>query len=368
MTLLIVDDEKSVREMTRLSINCTRAGISMIFEAGSGQEALEILRTQHPDVTLLDMNMPGMNGTELMQHMREEGLTTNLVIISGYDDFSYAKQALIHNAVNYILKPINVTELNDTLTTISMQLAHRPAATLPFLDSPDQHVLDAWCEFTGTLAEHSFTTIQVHINNAETALRRFGQDAELMALEIITRLGTLIGNRGLVVKNLNSSQMIYVFLKCAAPGTEHETALDFCKQANEALNRQGLDCAFGAADQTGTLSGCRQALCYGNLRNAPFFFESDARPIPIAAELMSLGMREGLLCALRLHHSTSMLRVARAVIQNLKDLEPYHAIGLSKSAQLGIEHPFTPPVPESAVMERMRQFLSESLSIPVVIS
>lgn len=321
MKLLIVDDEKSVREMTRLSINCVRSGIEQIFEAGNGQEALEILRFYRPEVTLLDMNMPGMSGTELMQQIAAEHIPTNLIVISGYDDFAYAKQALLHNAVNYILKPINIIELNDTLCSISKSHAAPSPAQPPYLDPPDLHVQNAYAEFSAALKGEAFSVIQIHVNDVENAVSQFGHDVELMALHVVALLQSQIQDQGKIVKNLNSSQMIYAFLRCPAAKGERETVGAFCASARQILSAQGLDCAFGIADQTHSLTGCHTALWHGNLHKAPYFYESDVQPLPIAAELTSLGMREGILCAQRMRHKTSALRVAKAAMRNLQEEE-----------------------------------------------
>src|SRR5665647_1111766 len=105
--VLIVDDEKNVRKITRMSIDCNKTGVIDIFEAESGVKALEVIRRERPDVAIIDMYMPYMDGPELMSEIEKTGIPMKIVIVSGYDSFGYIKQAFKYGAVNYIMKPIN---------------------------------------------------------------------------------------------------------------------------------------------------------------------------------------------------------------------------------------------------------------------
>lgn len=322
MKLLIVDDERSVRAMTRMSINLGRAGITEVYEAGGGQEALQILHEHHPDVALIDMNMPGIDGAELMRLIGESGLSVRLVVVSGYDDFTYAKQALLHNAVNYILKPIDLVELNDTLERIGRELGQRDeiAAQQPCAEAPDAHVLDAYDKFVSAHPEHSVIALRVFIDDAEEAVRRFDGDRELMALEVVARLSEELDGRGVVVKSLDGAQLIYIFLHAANPEDIRLKARELCDRARARLMARGLYCAFGVADggDYSALQGCARALMEGNLLSGGVFFESEARQVSIGVELAALGLREGILCASRMHNASSAVRFAEHAFAQMR--------------------------------------------------
>lgn len=109
--LLIVDDEENIlhrmEKYIRQNMNC----FSEIYTAKSGTEALDIIYRFHPEVMLLDVQIPGKNGLEVMKEAKEKGICPQTIILSGYDMFSYAQQALRLGAVDYLLKPCRSTEI-----------------------------------------------------------------------------------------------------------------------------------------------------------------------------------------------------------------------------------------------------------------
>lgn len=107
-TLLVVDDESLARESIISSIDWEKLSISRIFEAENGHEAINIIETEHPDIVILDIRMPGMNGMELLELIRERRLDVQIIVSSGYSDFEYARKMLsIGKVVDYLLKPIS---------------------------------------------------------------------------------------------------------------------------------------------------------------------------------------------------------------------------------------------------------------------
>jgi two-component system response regulator YesN len=110
-TLLIVDDEHWVRQGLRTTVDWEALRIEVIGEASDGGEALELMQEKVPDIVLTDIKMPDMDGLALMEEMRARGWTSQVVVISGYDDFHFAQKALRCGAVDYILKPIQETTL-----------------------------------------------------------------------------------------------------------------------------------------------------------------------------------------------------------------------------------------------------------------
>jgi len=94
MKALIVDDEEHVREGIELTIEWEQFGITELLQAEDGHEALEIIRYHKPVVVFCDMKMPGMNGIELLGHIREWNKETQIIVISGHDDFQYTHAAI----------------------------------------------------------------------------------------------------------------------------------------------------------------------------------------------------------------------------------------------------------------------------------
>ncbi|WP_239614682.1 response regulator [Cohnella mopanensis] len=115
MKILIVDDEQHVREGIELSISTEKFGITDIFMAENGIEALELIKVHKPAVVFCDMKMPMMNGIELLQQIREIHSNTQVIVISGYSDFEYTRATIKANGVDYILKPFHRKELEEAL-------------------------------------------------------------------------------------------------------------------------------------------------------------------------------------------------------------------------------------------------------------
>lgn len=121
-TYLIVDDEMIERKGIRMLLS--RMNIrENILEASNGEEALEVFEKEKIDVLLTDINMPFMDGIELLSRIHEEYPGTETVIFSGYDEFSYAKKAISYGVSAYILKPVNPEEFEKVVGEINEKIA-----------------------------------------------------------------------------------------------------------------------------------------------------------------------------------------------------------------------------------------------------
>jgi len=110
--LLIIDDEIWTRNTLKAFGHWDEYGIVIIGEASDGIEGIRLIKENCPQIVISDMNMPGMNGIELLKILKEEYPHIKLIVVSGYDDFEFTKQAIKSKAVDYILKPIDAEELN----------------------------------------------------------------------------------------------------------------------------------------------------------------------------------------------------------------------------------------------------------------
>ncbi len=118
-TILLVDDESAVREGIRARTPWQEYGFSVIAEAGNGIEALELVEELQPDVVITDIKMPYLDGIELIQEIRQAHPTTTVVILSGYDEFTYAQQAMRFGVTEYVLKPVSVEDLCHLLSRLA---------------------------------------------------------------------------------------------------------------------------------------------------------------------------------------------------------------------------------------------------------
>ena len=113
LKLLIVDDEKAVRD--RLSgIDWSLYGFGEIAYAEHGLAGLQKVYAWKPDVVLSDIQMPVMNGIDMIKKIREKFPWISVVVLTGYDNFEYIRECMRSSVVDYILKPINEKELDET--------------------------------------------------------------------------------------------------------------------------------------------------------------------------------------------------------------------------------------------------------------
>jgi len=113
--VLIIDDERPVRVAIRALGKWERLGVGEILEAEEGRSALSVMRQNRPDIVFVDMKMPMMNGVEFLKAASQEFPDVKYIVVSGYDDFEYARHAIRAGALDYLLKPVIEAELDKVL-------------------------------------------------------------------------------------------------------------------------------------------------------------------------------------------------------------------------------------------------------------
>lgn len=117
--VLLADDHTLVRAGIRALLQSIE-GVEVVAESGDGREALELIARHRPDVALLDIAMPGMNGLEIAKRITRESPRTRVVILSMHADPSYVQQALRAGAAGYLLKGAAVSELPLALRSVML--------------------------------------------------------------------------------------------------------------------------------------------------------------------------------------------------------------------------------------------------------
>lgn len=118
MKLMIIDDDDQIREGMAFGIQWENLGIRQVECLKNGKEALEYLKEQYCDIIISDISMPIMSGVELMKQVRREYPEIRFILISGYKEFEYAQAGIRYGADGYILKPIHLDELIETVTNV----------------------------------------------------------------------------------------------------------------------------------------------------------------------------------------------------------------------------------------------------------
>ena len=105
--IMIVDDDRIIRKGLIQTIPWEEHDFQLVGEAGDGEHALEIIKKEHPQIVVSDIRMPFMNGLELARQTKQAFPDIKFIFLTGYEDFSYAKQAIDLQAVDYLLKPVD---------------------------------------------------------------------------------------------------------------------------------------------------------------------------------------------------------------------------------------------------------------------
>ena len=130
--VLLVDDEIMIREGFKRLFDWNAHDCEVVGEAADCMEALTKIDSLRPDLVIMDINIPIMNGLKVIQLSRVKHPDIAFIIVSGYDDFSYCREALRLQITDYILKPVNYEEFGACIDNLKISLFERSiAAELP---------------------------------------------------------------------------------------------------------------------------------------------------------------------------------------------------------------------------------------------
>lgn len=119
---IIIDDESLIRQGTEKKLSPLNHLVCCIGQADNGKKGIELIKRTHPDIIILDMQMPIMDGTQLLPYLAKHYPNTPLIVISGYRDFDYIKHAISAKAIDYVLKPFSRDDIqkamNDAIAKI----------------------------------------------------------------------------------------------------------------------------------------------------------------------------------------------------------------------------------------------------------
>ena len=113
--VLIVDDEKIIRMGMKKVIAWDKAGVDEVFTAGSGQEALEVLREQKIHIMITDIQMGSMSGLDLIKIVNEQYPDIRIIVLTGYDEFEYAHKCLKMDVEDFLLKPVDEDDMTELI-------------------------------------------------------------------------------------------------------------------------------------------------------------------------------------------------------------------------------------------------------------
>ncbi|AWB45540.1 DNA-binding response regulator [Paenibacillus sp. CAA11] len=167
--VMIVDDEPKLRQGLQTLIPWESLGLTVTATAANGEEAIEVIDKEPPDILVVDIRMPLMDGLQLIQYLTSNGLQSQFIILSGYADFEYAKQAIKYGAAGYLLKPVDIKEMTSTLKRVCERIEEE---RLQRGKRQNNVVNREWCL-------HSLLIPQ-DTNEASTKLKTLAIEAELL--------------------------------------------------------------------------------------------------------------------------------------------------------------------------------------------
>ena len=106
MKVFIVDDEFLQRQLVKKTVNWEKLGLEIAGEAEDGEEALDKILEEKPDILIMDINIPYINGIQVSEKVKQVLPDTQVIILTAYGEFEYAKKAIQYGVSEYLLKPV----------------------------------------------------------------------------------------------------------------------------------------------------------------------------------------------------------------------------------------------------------------------
>lgn len=139
--IAIIDDERMVIESLKGKINWERHQAVLCGSCNNGKDALEMILKTKPDIVILDMKMPVMEGSELIRCLEEQDYSCEIIVSSAYTEFKYTKIAIQANVVDYLEKPIKANQINEAIEKAISNIKVKRAGYLKdMLDSSSYHI------------------------------------------------------------------------------------------------------------------------------------------------------------------------------------------------------------------------------------
>ncbi|MBB3111069.1 two-component system response regulator YesN [Paenibacillus phyllosphaerae] len=208
LKVMLVDDEPYVRKGLCSLIDWEACGYVVAAEADNGEDAWAIIRAERPDLVITDIRMPVLDGLELIRLVKEELPDTAFIIVSGYNDFSYAQQACRYGVHEFILKPIDQDELTEILLRVGQKIEGAIGQRTEQIERGNQRMIESlirgeadshqtaeWAAAAGLDSSRGARYVFVELNDrlltltGQDTITASGEERNLIALTIQDSLG-----------------------------------------------------------------------------------------------------------------------------------------------------------------------------------
>lgn len=223
-TYLIIDDEELIRKGTIKKLSSMEEQIRCIGEAENGRDGISKIEELRPDIVVMDMQMPIMDGTQLLPYLFKHYPDLPLIVISGYRDFDYIKHAISAKAVDYILKPFSREDIQKCMASAIERLESQTAIRTQIMNSEEEKE-NALYEYDLQILKNLI--LGYHTDSTEISSKRLGFVNRTHNLILLTmhfpkvpQDGTVqkwmedngFGNLALYLSNPNHPQMGFLLL------------------------------------------------------------------------------------------------------------------------------------------------------------
>ena len=215
-SVFLVEDEIVIRDGLKASFPWEQYGFAYVGDAADGEVALPLIRQTKPDVIITDIRMPFMDGISLSKMIKKELPNTRIIIISGFDDFSYAQEAISIGVDNYLLKPITKDKLGDVMNDAKTKLDkenERDQYLEQFKAESQEYEQFARVRFFNQLVSGTMSVSEVYEKSEELGISLDTTHYNLVLLDFTPMTGTL--SAPVYSKHMaRLSEQLMQYLKC----------------------------------------------------------------------------------------------------------------------------------------------------------
>lgn len=162
-SVVIADDEQGIHSVLKNLIQWEKHELMLYKECYNGDELIEAIDNAVVDIVITDMQMPGLCGVDILKKLSTDYKDLAVLVISGYDDFKYTRQAIVSNAIDYILKPVDEEELDSAINNAIKKVKNN---RMKYLENDDDDFL------TSPILVKYFREIQEKEQNVEDIVKQ----------------------------------------------------------------------------------------------------------------------------------------------------------------------------------------------------
>ncbi len=230
--MILADDEPVITKGIQKLVDFKSLGIEIVGEYEDGKAALDGILMEKPDIALLDIYMPKKTGIDILKELKQLGVETKVIFISGFQDFQYAKDALTYGAVDYLLKPVIREELVSTLEKCIRTLL--PAPMEEELETETEDGLPSYTPFDRLVEVEECEYLPVFTEILHDRVIS-PQEEKLIRFSVIGYLENMLNEREAGIVFVKNNRIVLVLKNPKEPETG-QILYELMEQAEESMH------------------------------------------------------------------------------------------------------------------------------------